>query len=110
MFSKRLPGSKRGNQDTTWTGHHRFAGCPVSCELKLSLTGRLKYIFNFSTSAALSYGSSRVRIAQADASHDGVYECTATNAAGKDIKYIRVQVAGGRGDQRNEFFAFQIIV
>uniref|UniRef100_A0A336LPI6 CSON010513 protein n=1 Tax=Culicoides sonorensis TaxID=179676 RepID=A0A336LPI6_CULSO len=42
-------------------------------------------------------GSARVSINNADKNHDGVYECEATNAAGKDIKYTRVQV--GRGDQ-----------
>lgn len=49
-------------------------------------------------------GTARVIINSADSSHDGVYECEATNAAGKDVKYTRVAV--GRGDQRKYIFRF----
>lgn len=45
-----------------------------------------------------SVGSARISISRANTNHDGVYECVATNSAGKDIKFTRVQV--GRGDMR----------
>lgn len=53
-------------------------------------------------------GTARHKIVQADKSHDGVYECEATNSAGKDIKYTRVQV--GRGDQRKYLYLYLLFI